>query len=160
MRVGITGHQKGAGIDWKWVGDRIRLELQKLHPPLEGVSSLAEGADQVFAQAILDFGGSLRSIIPTPKYERFFSDEGLRRYRRLKLRSRTENLDPARNDEASFFKAGQYIADNTDILLAVWDGRPADGVGGTADVVSYALERGKVVIHIDPISRTVRRLTH
>jgi len=26
-------------------------------------------------------------------------------------------------------------------MFAVWDGKPADGLGGTADVVGYARER-------------------
>jgi hypothetical protein len=28
------------------------------------------------------------------------------------------------------------------VLLAVWDGTPSQGVGGTADVVAFAGERG------------------
>jgi hypothetical protein len=32
--------------------------------------------------------------------------------------------------------------DRSDVLLAVWDGRPARGFGGTGDVVAYARRRG------------------
>jgi hypothetical protein len=35
------------------------------------------------------------------------------------------------------------------ILLAVWDGREAAGVGGTAEIVEYAIERDRVVLWID-----------
>ncbi|MEM9262446.1 MAG: hypothetical protein AAGA22_02620 [Pseudomonadota bacterium] len=33
--------------------------------------------------------------------------------------------------------AGGYIVERADTLLAVWDGRPSQGVGGTADIVSW-----------------------
>ncbi len=34
-----------------------------------------------------------------------------------------------------------------DEVLAVWDGRPARGYGGTADVVAYAIRTG-VPVHV------------
>jgi hypothetical protein len=41
--------------------------------------------------------------------------------------------------------AGRSVADRSDLLLAVWDGAPAAGFGGTADVIRYARERSKAV---------------
>lgn len=73
MKVGITGHQKVPGIDWDWVRICILSELKSFPRPIEGLSSLAEGADQIFAEAILQSGGLLRSIIPTPDYDRFLA---------------------------------------------------------------------------------------
>jgi hypothetical protein len=35
--------------------------------------------------------------------------------------------------------------DRSDVLLAVWDGQPARGPGGTGDVVAYARARGTPV---------------
>jgi hypothetical protein len=32
--------------------------------------------------------------------------------------------------------------DRSSVLVAVWDGQPARGLGGTADVVAYARQRG------------------
>jgi hypothetical protein len=158
MKVGITGHQARPGIDWEWVNVSIRDELQKLPHPIEGYSSLAEGADQVFAQAVLDAGGKLTGVIPKPNYEIHFKPDALRHYLRLKARSRLEHLPPEPSDEASFFSAGRYIADHTNLLIAVWDGAPSRGFGGTADVVNYALGKQRTVIHIDPIRKEVRRL--
>ncbi|MBV8752654.1 MAG: hypothetical protein JO328_07330 [Hyphomicrobiales bacterium] len=158
MKVGITGHQSREGIDWEWVKASIRDELQKLPRPIEGYSSLAEGADQVFAQAVLDAGGKLTGVIPKPDYEVHFKPEALRNYVRLKSRSRLEELAPEASDEASFFNAGRYIADHTNLLFAVWDGAPSKGHGGTADVVNYALAKQRTVIHIDPIRKEVRSL--
>jgi hypothetical protein len=47
--------------------------------------------------------------------------------------------------EQAFLAAGQALVDRCDHLFAVWDGRPARGVGGTADVVAYARTRGRPV---------------
>ena len=45
-----------------------------------------------------------------------------------------------------------------ELLLAVWDGLPAKGLGGTADIVTYATQQRKEVIHLDPCKRLVTRL--
>ncbi|MEO5877101.1 MAG: hypothetical protein ABIQ26_19070, partial [Streptosporangiaceae bacterium] len=47
-------------------------------------------------------------------------------------------------DEA-YLVAGHRVVKRSDLLLAVWDGRPAGGLGGTADIVAYARDRGTEV---------------
>jgi hypothetical protein len=42
----------------------------------------------------------------------------------------------------SHMAASKLMIDAADELYAVWDGKPARGYGGTADVVAYARERG------------------
>ena len=42
------------------------------------------------------------------------------------------------------------MVDRCDVLIAVWDGEPARGPGGTAEIVAYALERGRPIVHIRP----------
>jgi hypothetical protein len=160
MRIGITGHQKRPGIDWNWVRKCIDTELRKLSVPIKGYSSLAEGSDQVFAEAIIERGGMLEAVIPTPRYERCFSPEGLAEYQRLRSLSQARELPARETDQISFLNAGRYIVDHSNVMIAVWDGKPAVGLGGTADVVGYALTRGTPVIHIDPINRTVRTLSN
>ena len=69
-------------------------------------------------------------------------------------------LDTPGTDEDAYLVAGRRVVDLSDIVLAVWDGHPAKGKGGTADVVAYTIRRGVPLIHIDPVSRTVRRSGH
>jgi hypothetical protein len=38
--------------------------------------------------------------------------------------------------------AGRVVVDRSSVLVAAWDGQPSRGLGGTADVVAYARERG------------------
>jgi hypothetical protein len=159
MRVGITGHQQ---LDdpkaWPWVAGVLRAELAKVAPPRVGVTSLAVGADQLLARLVLERGGTINAVLPFADIERSFSPEHVRAYRELAKQATVEVLDTPGTDEDAYLAAGQRVVDLSDIVLAVWDGRPAKGKGGTADVVAYTISRGVPLIHIDPALRTVRRL--
>lgn len=155
MRVGVSGHQARAGIDWAWVRLAVRDILAKLAPVERGFTSLAVGSDQVFAEESLALGIEITAVVPLPGYERLFRGPDLERYRALLGRCAVTVLPGGATDEASFLAAGQHVADLADALLAIWDGLPAAGQGGTADVVAYARGRGRRVIHVDPIERTI-----
>jgi hypothetical protein len=45
----------------------------------------------------------------------------------------------------------------SDVLMAVWDGQPARGKGGTAEVVEYARALGKPLILINPATLEIQR---
>lgn len=51
--------------------------------------------------------------------------------------------------------APKRVVDLSEFMLAVWDGQPAKGKGGTADVVSYAQQKATPVLILDPIRRQV-----
>jgi len=159
MWIGITGHQRldepGA---WRWVASVIREELAKAAPPLVGVTSLAVGADQLLAQLVLEHGGTVHAVLPFADIERSFSPEDRQAYRQLAKQSAIEVLDTPGTDEDAYLAAGHRVVDLSDIVLAVWNGKPAKGKGGTADVVAYAMRCGKPLNHIDPVLRTIRRL--
>lgn len=155
--IGITGHQRlDAPEGWSWVDIVMRDELAKIAPPLIAVTSLAVGADQLIARLVLGRGGSIYAVIPFADIERSFSPEDLLVYRELVQHATVEVLDTPGTDEDAYLAAGQRVVDLSDILLAVWDGAPAKGKGGTADVVAYAIRRGVHLIHINPLSHTVR----
>lgn len=156
MRVGITGHQRLAGASgWDWVRGELAAVLESDAGPLVGVSSLAAGADQIFADLVLRQGGALEVIIPFPGYAENFTDEGDRReYERLlRAASVVETLRRDGSDEEAYMEAGRRVVDSSDLLVAVWDGRPASGLGGTADVVEYAARREKKILHLNPLTR-------
>jgi len=50
----------------------------------------------------------------------------------------------------SHMAASKMMIGAADVLYAVWDGQPARDYGGTADVVTYAQERGLPVRVIWP----------
>lgn len=150
-RIGVTGHRDipdelDAHVRAA-VRAAIRTALRDHGGPLEALSSLAAGADQLFADIALDCGAELTVVIPSGDYEDGFTDpDELARYQAFRKRATREvRMDYPRSTDEAYFAAGTYIADQCDRLLAVWDGRPARGLGGTGDIVRYARARGKPV---------------
>ncbi len=152
MFVGITGHQNISDSCSELVRTDIDRILAKTREPLIGLTSLAAGADQIFAEAMLDHGGQLHVVLPSENIEASFSDQAARdAFRALLGRATATTKMPfAEPGEEAYWAAGRAIADGSDLLLAVWDGESAGGLGGTADVVLYARERGKDVEIIWP----------
>jgi hypothetical protein len=136
----------------------MRDELARVAPPLVGVTSLAIGADQLLARLVLEAGGTIHAVLPFADIERSFSPEDVPAYRELVKQATVEVLDTHGTDEDAYLAAGQQVVELSDVLLAVWNGKPAKGKGGTADVVAYAIHRGVPLIHIDPITRTIRQV--
>lgn len=157
MKIGVTGHQKRDGIDWAWVRSRIDRYLAG-KPLVLGYSSLAVGTDQVFAEAVLKVSGKLTAVIPMEGYASQFEGEQRKHYERLLSEAHAVDLRSKKPDEGAFLDAGKWIARETDRLVAVWDGEDAQGRGGTADIVAYALSLNRPVHHIDPIKQAVRDL--
>jgi hypothetical protein len=146
--VGFTGHQTLTTSTRIAVASAVSALLRRLDDgSLEGVCSLAVGADQIFARALLASGGRLHVVVPCTGYvNTFTTDETRVSYAELlaSAASAEELAYPSPTEEA-FMAAGRRVADRSDLLMAVWDGAPAAGLGGTADVVQYAKERGKGV---------------
>jgi hypothetical protein len=161
MKFGITGHQHLKDPSaWKWVDVQIDCLLSKQNAIPEGLTSLAIGADSLFAEAILRHNGSLYVIVPFEGYESKFS-EGADREKYFKLLEKatyTKILRKSGSDEEAYLKAGERIVDMADMLVAVWDGKPAAGLGGTADIVEYATQRHKPILHLNPITRTINKI--
>ena len=161
MRIGITGHQRLADpARWGWVKQEINRVLSSAERPLIGVSSLAIGADQLFADAVLQYDGALEVVIPFVGYEFAFSEGHDREeyFRYLESASKQEVLEKHGSDDEAYLAAGLRLVDRSELLVAVWDGRPASGLGGTGDVVNYALEQGKRIIHLNPNTQEVNQL--
>lgn len=148
--IGISGHQKAPGVVWRLMESRVTHLLGS--PPFRGVSSLAAGADQAFADLVVRLGGELLVVVPSENYGASFERSTDRSHFEALLNQAlsTEQLDYAEPSEDAFLAAGRRVVDLCDLLVAVWDGLPAQGKGGTADVVAYAREQGKPVEVIWP----------
>ncbi|WP_143105580.1 hypothetical protein [Pseudonocardia ammonioxydans] len=124
--------------------DLVRAEiahaLSRISGKIVGLSSLAAGADQVFADQVLAVGGDLYVIQPCRDYIETFTERDSREHftRLVKLATAVEVLPFIRPSEDAFLAAGFEIARRVDRLFAVWDGKPSRGRGGTGDIVNYA----------------------
>ena len=138
MKLGVTGHQELPTAEEGWIAQQLRAVISQ-HPSLLGLSSLAVGADQLFAEQVLDAGHGLIAVLPCRNYADTFDSAEKHVYDALLDRAcATVTLDFGPPSEAAFLAAGQYVVDNSDHLVAIWDGQAAQGKGGTADIVAYA----------------------
>jgi hypothetical protein len=161
MVIGITGHQRlQEGRDWTWVERAIHATLDCAPLPLVGLSSLAIGADQVFARLILQHGGDLRVILPFSKYEEIFTAvKDLAEFRSLLDKAAAvEVLNELPDRQESYLAAGQRVVDLADRMIAVWNGKPAAGLGGTGDIVRYSQAKQRPVLHINPETGEIHQI--
>lgn len=152
-RIGVTGHQNILGNTRRMVAAELAsVILSCTDDDLVGYTSLAEGADQLFAFAILAAGGQVHAVIPSASYEASFqSTTGRNTYTALlSLASAQEQLPHQAPTEDAYLAAGHEVVNCADVLLAVWDGAGAAGKGGTGDVVEYAETQGVEVRVIWP----------
>ena len=71
-RVGITGHRDLSEATCRLVAAAITKQLGEFGS-VHGISSLAEGADQIFAEQVLKGEGALTAVIPSAQYGRSFA---------------------------------------------------------------------------------------
>lgn len=152
MRIAITGHRELPKPTERLVDEAIRGELRQYLPAqLVGISSLADGADQIFAQAVLDLGGQLDVIVPATEYRDNLPADSHDTYDTLLARAaHVRRLDHQHSDSTAHMHASEVMLADADHLIAVWDGQPARGYGGTADVVALAHDQGIKVTVVWP----------
>jgi len=149
IRIGVTGHRIltnqekiKAGIEQ--VIDRLILSYPETE--WEIVSALAEGADCLFVEeAMKQLHAKLIAVLPlsVSEYLQEFHDPSGKSTFEVLL-SNAENIvriEQKTSREESYLEAGRYIVDHCDILVAIWDGKKAQGIGGTGDIVELARQR-------------------
>lgn len=144
MRIGMTGHQNIPQQALAYVTQGTSTILDQIKEDLVGVSSLAAGGDQLFASLVLERGGRLEVVLPCSLYETTFSrPEDLRKFHGLLQKaSMVETLNFIEPSDEAYLAAGHRVVDLSEMMVAIWDGQPAKGKGGTADIVDYARSRG------------------
>jgi len=146
-------------------GDLFDLTQGEYRQPGGGtlriISALASGADQWVAEEAISLSFELQSVLPfsREKYlEDFTVPSEAESYKSLLSKaSAVLELDgkvvikkdeKRKPDSQSYEAVGRGILNQTDLLIAVWDGKDAFGRGGTGQVVREALQNGIPVVHI------------
>lgn len=131
--------------------------LAPVAPDLRLVTALAEGADTILAQAARAAGMRLDVILPFPHAAYAQAQEMAPAARAVFEGLMAEayavlELDgtPQTDAAGGYLAAGRRMLAHADLLVTVWDGAPAAGIGGTAQIVSEAVEAGIPVIWIRP----------
>jgi hypothetical protein len=159
VRVGVTGHRHLAD---ETTVQRLCIEaigeLDADADSIEILSSLAEGADRLVAELVPDHAARLLAILPLEPHdyrEDFATASSRERFDTLLAGASSVEVTGPHVDgtrESAYERAGLAIVDRCDVLLALWDGEPSLGRGGTAQIVEAARDRDRVVIHI-PVER-------
>jgi hypothetical protein len=159
VKAGVTGHQElGEHKTGQWIRSKIEEAIDRQQVAM-GFTSLAIGADQLFADVLCERHVPFTAVIPSEKYVHTFRENDRARYYALLTKAElVVTLSYSEPSEAAYMDARRGVVDAVDFLIAIWNGKPAHGLGGTADVVSYALNLSIRVLHINPDSRSVSEI--
>ncbi|MEI6758585.1 MAG: hypothetical protein WCK85_12085 [Chlorobium sp.] len=159
LRIGVTGHRNlkeepavAIAVD-NLIAYLDNLMGRQDNVPIEWtvISPLAKGADRIVAKSILKKESArLEVVIPFPldEYRKDFTDpEDLQEFNQLLDRAALHIQLPTTSD--GYLPAGKKVVDACEILIAIWDGKPSRGKGGTSEIVTYALEQGRTILRID-----------
>lgn len=155
MRVGVTGHRSFDDPDRATAA--MAATLTALDPPIELWTSLADGADRLLIDAARAAGIDTRLVVVLPldaaDYRADFDAASATDFDRLLAGAdEVRVVAPQPSREAAYAAAGRAVVDATELLIAVWDGAPSRGHGGTAEIVAEARARGRRVMVI-PVTR-------
>jgi hypothetical protein len=148
----MTGHTNLTSRSIELVRHELLDALRPHASDLVGLTCLARGADQAFADAVLELGGALEVVVPAADYFTGISDPVSRERcdAYLAAAASTVTMPFETSGSSAYLAASEYLIDRCDLLLAVWDGAPATGSGGTADAVAYARERRRSITIVWP----------
>lgn len=150
--IGITGHADLTDSTVPLVSDAVHDALASFaHEDLIGISCLARGSDQIFAEAVLALQGRLKVIIPAADYADR-TPQGARSVFDSYVSGAMEvqQMPHRRSGRAAYFAASRELIDQSDVVFAVWDGGEADGRRGTADAVAHAHQVKRAIVPIWP----------
>jgi hypothetical protein len=155
FRLGIVGHRYFRDkITSEFVAEqclRILKQVLAEHPDLVAISAIAEGADTMFAEAALKLNLPVEIVRPFENYaDDFKTTSAKRRYQKLWEAARKKSLLSFVQRSNDAYKAAMdWIIDESDVVVIVWDGHAAHGSGGTGDAVKKVISRNRPWFHVD-----------
>lgn len=183
LSVGVTGHRKEAlpAEACADLEERIRAALTLVidgaaavhaqeapfytSDPLRllFISPLADGVDQIAARVAVELGFELHVVLPFAKaiYRRELADDASRSaFDELFGKASCVLELPGEHEQSvdAYVMTGRATIAHCDLLMAVWDGLPPRGRGGTGEVVELAVVNGTPVLHVPVDSRDPARL--
>jgi len=149
VAIGVTGHRQLNEVEKISSGVDEALQMVKETFPGEEmtvVSPLAEGADRLVVWRAME-KNDVHLVVPLPlDVSEYMLDFKLISSQAefvtlLEESAQIIELPAEETRETSYLAAGLYVLDNSDVLIAVWDGQAARGPAGTGHIVAQARER-------------------
>lgn len=156
ITLAITGHRDMIETDElkKEVNEYLENVItENLDKEVTLLSPLADGADRFVARLFLEKQKEYKSlslVVPMPfKQERYMEDfdEASKKEFLEFLNEADEVFEVEHVTDSEYLDVGRYVVDESEILLALWDGTFNGKVGGTGDIVEYARNAGCEVVH-------------
>lgn len=156
--VAVTGHRDLLPAEIPQIRERVQDFLRELqhryaYRSVGVMSALAEGADQLVAEEALALGIPLTVTMPMPKtlyLQDFVTPEARERFERLCAQAvdvfelpltpgnSVESISgPGPNRSRQYAQVGVFMCAHCHVLLALWDGKDSDQLGGTSQVVRF-----------------------
>jgi hypothetical protein len=176
LRVGVTGHcsDRLSAVELQRVAVSAADIIQRLgtvavalkegaadafdsaQPTLRFVSSLADGVDQIVSEVALREGHEVQACLPFSGADYradFPSDDWRKVFDEIRKSPRCTAvlvLDGGRGDlaSASYQAASRVVVQQSDLVVAVWNGERSRGPGGTRDAMADALNAGIPVVWV------------
>jgi len=178
VRIGVSGHRnlpnkEGVINAVEKVLNSIDELLEKNMPngtPYQYVivSPLAEGADRIVADVVLNRRRKdeadkpiLEVPLPVPvvEYKTTF-DGGSSSEKEFDdlavMAEKIELLPPTKRDDR-YVQVGQHVVRNCDVLIVIWNGEESKGRGGTQEIVKYAREIGRALFWINSKNLEIKK---
>lgn len=156
LKIAVTGHRH----------IRISEELIKsINSTLEDLinqfnesdiyllSPLAEGSDQLVASLAKELA-RIKLVVPMPLsiddyLEDFGSDDSKQQFfELLKIANEIIPLSAVQDHQLAYHNLGEYLVNECDCLLAIWNGIYTNKIGGSGEVVKMAVNAKKPVYWI------------
>ena len=153
--IGITGHRDLNESTSTQLAVKIQQFLDEIitllpNTPIEIITGMADGADRILAKEAINKGLNIHAVLPMSEaeYKADFSDESWQDYQKILTNTlvRTtvlavENIDNIKAQEQGsernkyYHALAQYLVEQSNVIIAVWDGVNRGLKGGTGDVV-------------------------
>lgn len=154
MIVAFTGHRPDKLGGYKLPNPTYIKICQKLDKvlrelkPSKALSGMALGIDQWAANVCVKLEIPFVAVIPFVGQEKMWPADSQRIYNNLLTKAAEKVIVSEGGYSAAKMQIrNQYLVDNCDLLIAVYNG---DKTGGTANCINYAKEIGKKILIIDP----------
>lgn len=151
MAIGFTGHR--ALIDEakcrKAIVDFLEQRRASASGLVYGISSVAAGGDLLFAESCVQLALPLCVLLPLPVEElrKDFDEISWARAEQVLRKAAAVEVTGGNQSRAEcYYECGIETVQQSRLLLALWDGGPSQGLGGTEDVVSFARGLGRLVV--------------
>lgn len=147
LLVGFTGHRDlpNAPAARAAIVKILSAEKAEARGIVCGVSSVAAGGDLLFAEVCIDLGLPLHVLLPMPKEEfrADFAPADWQRVERVLERALSVNVTGRESSrDARYYECGIETVRRSQALIALWNGEPSQGLGGTQQIVDFATAAG------------------